>query len=160
MGNQYLLARDTVAGMEGTAVMTDSAGKNHVLFQLTKIKTVADIKSTEMKVVGTRVIQDKAAGAKQTGTATLYYGSQYFTAMVLEYLHTGVMPYFDIQITNNDPTNTIGQQVMAYYGCKITSEIPLSMLDADSQMLTLDISFTYTDVQMLQSFTDPAQLGS
>lgn len=160
MGNQYLLARDTVAGMEGTAVMTDSAGKNHVLFQLTKIKTVADIQSTEMKVVGTRVIQDKAAGAKQTGTATLYYGSQYFTEMVLEYLHTGVMPYFDIQITNNDPTNTIGQQVMAYYDCKITSEIPLSILDADSQMLTLDISFTYTDVQMLQSFNDPAQLGS
>lgn len=36
MANQYLLARDTVAGMEGTAVMTDSAGKNHVLFNLTR----------------------------------------------------------------------------------------------------------------------------
>lgn len=160
MANQYLLARDTVAGMEGTAVMTDSAGKNHVLFNLTNIKAVADIQSTEMKVVGTRKIQEKAAGVKQTATATMYYGSQYFTNMVLEYMHTGVMPYFDIQITNSDPTNTIGQQVMALYGCKLTSEVTLAMLDAESQMLTHEISFTYTDVQMLQSFTEPAQLGS
>lgn len=80
--------------------------------------------------------------------------------MVLEYMHTGKMPYFDIQIINNDPTNTIGQQVMAYYGCKIISKIPLSILDADVQMLTMDISFSYTDVQKLQGFTEPAQLGS
>lgn len=158
--SQYLLERDTVAGMEGTAVMTDGSGKNHVLFGLINIEADADIQSTEMKVVGTRKIQDKPAGAKQTGTAKIYYGTTYFQDMVLEYMHTGKMPYFDIQIINNDPTNTIGQQVMAYYGCKIISKIPLSILDADVQMLTMDISFSYADVQKLQGFTEPAQLGS
>ena len=158
--SQYLLERDTVAGMEGTAVMTDSSGKNHVLFGLINIEADADIQSTEMKVVGTRKIQDKPAGAKQTGTAKIYYGTTYFQDMVLEYMHTGKMPYFGIQIINNDPTNTIGQQVMAYYGCKIISKIPLSILNADVQMLTMDISFSYTDVQKLQGFTEPAQLGS
>ena len=158
--SQYLLARDTVAGMEGTAVMTDSSGKNRVLFQLTKIKTVADIQSTEMKVVGTRVIQDKAAGAKQTGTATLYYGSPYFTQMVLEYLHTGVMPYFDIQITNSDPTTSIGSQVMAYYGCTLTGTIPLSILNDEEAMLNYDFNFAYTKVARLQAFNDPTQLGN
>ena len=47
--------------------------------------------------------------------------------MLLQYVNTGVMPSFDIQITNNDPTTSVGQQSMAYYGCVLTGSIPLSI---------------------------------
>lgn len=160
MAYEYLLGQDTVNGAEGTATMTDSSGRNRTLFGLKNFKAVADIQGNDMKVVGTRKIQNKAAGAKMTATAQIYYGTPYFLDMVLEYIHTGVMPRFDVQVINNDPTTTVGRQVMAYYGCQLTSEVPLSILDADVSMLTLDISFTYSDVQKLEGFTDPAQLGS
>lgn len=157
---QYLLARDTVMGAEGSAFLTDEDGKQHLLFMLKNISTSADIQSEDMKVVGTRIIQEKAAGAKLSGTATLYYCTDYFLDMVLEYIHTGRMPYFDLQITNNDPTTTIGTRVMAYYRCKLSGEIPLSKLDAETSMLDVEISFSVGDVQKLEGFADPAQLGS
>ena len=80
--------------------------------------------------------------------------------MVLQYINTGVMPQFDIQITNNDPTPTIGTQTMAYYGCQLTGTIPLSILNDEEAMLNYDFNFTYTDVARLQKFNGPAALGN
>ena len=124
------------------------------------IRANAEIQSTDMRVIGTRRIQDKPNGAKQTGTGNIYYGSNLWTDMVLEYINTGGMPEFDIQITNSDPTTTVGSQVMAYYGCHLTGTIPLSILDSEEAMLNYDFNFAYTRVERLQAFNDPARLGS
>lgn len=155
----YLLAKDTVNGAEGTIVITVD-GKNHEVACMKNIKTAANIQSQDMRVIGTRKIQAKPNGAKLTGSGNIYYGSNLFTDMVLAYIQTGRMEEFDIQITNADPTTSIGAQAMAYYGCTLTGEIPLSILDGQEAMLNYDFNFTYTDVARLQAFNDPARLGN
>lgn len=155
----YILAKDTVNGAEGSIVITRD-GKNYEVACMRNIKTVANIQSQDMRVIGTRTIQQKGNGAKLTGTGNIYYGSNIFTDMVLEYINTGKMPEFDIQITNSDPTTSIGTQAMAYYGCHLTGEIPISVLDDEESMLNYDFNFSYTRTARLQSFNDPAQLGS
>lgn len=73
----------------------------------------------------------------------------------------GVMPEFDIQITNSDSASaTLGSQVMAYYGCHLTGTVPLSVLNSEETMLNYDFNFAYTRVARLQAFNDPAQLGN
>lgn len=155
----YLLARDTVNGAEGSIYITRN-GRSVEVAGMRNIRAEADIQSQDMKVVGTRIIQDKHNGAKQTGKGNIYYGSNTFTDIVLEYINTGVMPEFDIQITNNDPSNTLGSQVMAYYGCTLRGTIPLSILDSEEAMLNYDFEFAYTRVARLEAFNEPAQLGS
>lgn len=155
----YLLAKDTVNGAEGTIVITRD-GKNYEVACMKNIKTTAGIQSQDMRVIGTRKIQAKPNGAKLTGTGNIYYGSNIFTDMVLAYIQTGKMEEFDIQITNADPTTSIGTQAMAYYGCTLTGDIPLSILDDQESMLNYDFNFTYTDVARLQAFSGPARLGS
>ena len=124
------------------------------------ITTNAEIQSNDMRVIGTRTIQNKNNGAKLTGTGNIYYGTNVWTDMVLQYIQTGVMPEFDLQITNNDPTTSIGSQSMAYYGCTLTGTIPLSILNDEEAMLNYDFNFAYTRVARLQAFNDPAQLGN
>ena len=155
----YLLAKDTVNGAEGSVVVTRN-GVNTVAAGMRNIKTNAEIQSSDMRVIGTRIIQNKSNGAKLTGTGNIYYGSNLWTDMVLEYINTGVMPEFDIQITNADPTTSVGSQVMAYYGCTLTGTIPLSILDDEEAMLNYDFNFAYTRVARLSAFTDPATLGN
>lgn len=155
----YLLARDTVNGAEGSIVITRN-GQNIVVANMKNIKPTAGIQSEDMRVIGTRTIQNKNNGVKLTGTGNVYYGTDLFRDMVLQYINTGVMPQFDIQITNNDPTTTIGSEVTAYYGCTLTGDIPLSILDTEESMLNYDFNFAYTRVARLQSFTAPAQLGN
>ena len=155
----YLLAKDTVNGAEGKVVVTRD-GRNYEVAGMRNITTNAEIQSNDMRVIGTRTIQNKNNGAKLSGTGNIYYGTNLWTDMVLEYIQTGVMPEFDIQITNSDPSTSIGSQVMAYYGCTLTGTIPLSILNDEEAMLNYDFNFAYTRVARLQAFSDPAQLGS
>lgn len=155
----YLLAKDTVNGAEGK-VFIKIDGKNIEVAGMKKIQANAEIQGNDMRVIGTRKIQNKSNGAKLIGSGTIYYGSDIFTNMVLQYIQTGIMPQFDIQITNNDPTTTIGSQVAAYYGCELTGTIPLSILDDETAMLSYEFNWTYTDVQMINTFNSPAQLGN
>lgn len=155
----YLLAKDTLNGAEGKVVVTRD-GRNYEVAGMRNIQANAEIQSNDMRVIGTRTIQNKNNGAKLTGTGNIYYGSNIWTDMVLEYIQTGVMPEFDIQITNSDPTTTVGSQVMAYYGCTLTGTIPLSILNDEEAMLNYDFNFAYTRVARLQAFNDPAQLGN
>lgn len=155
----YLLAKDTLNGAEGSVVVTID-GRNYVVAGMRNIQANADIQSNDMRVIGTRIIQDKPNGAKLTGTGNIYYGTNLWTDMVLQYIQTGVMQEFDIQLTNNDPTTSVGSQVMAYYGCHLTGTIPLSILNDEEAMLNYDFNFAYTRVARLQSFNDPAELGN
>lgn len=155
----YLLAKDTVNGAEGKIVVTID-GRNIEVACMRNITTSAEIQSDDMRVIGTRKVQNKNNGAKLTGTGNIYYGTNLFTDMVLQYINTGVMPEFSIQITNSDPTTSIGSQVMAYYGCTLTGTIPLSVLNDEEAMLNYDFNFAWTDVARLQAFNDPAKLGS
>lgn len=155
----YLLAKDTVNGAEGK-VFVKINGQNIEVAGMKKIQANAEIQGEDMRVIGTRKIQNKPNGAKLTGSGTIYYGSTLFTNMVLEYIQTGIMPQFDIQITNSDSATTLGNQVAAYYGCQLTGTIPISILDDEQSMLNYEFNWTYTNVQLLTSFNSPAQLGS
>jgi len=158
----YLLAQDTLNGAEGKITITKGG---HILevCGMKNIKTVASIQSSDMKTIGTRKIQSKTNGVKQTGTGKVYFGSNssnLFTDMVLNYINNGVQDVFDITITNEDPASSVGAQVMGYYGCVLTGDIPLSILDDEEAMLNYDFNFSYTNVKRLEAFNDPANLGS
>lgn len=155
---KYLLAKDTVNGAEGKVFVTRD-GKQIEVASMMNITTYAEIQGKEMRVVGTRTIQNKANGAKQTGKGNIYYGTSLWTDMVLEYINTGNMPQFDLQVTNDDPSSSVGSQSIAYYGCELTGSIPLSILDSEEAMLNYEFNFTYTRVAKLRSFNEPASYG-
>ena len=141
---QFLLERDTLNGKLGQAFVTID-GQSQELFRAKKINVSADIQSTDVPVVGTTRIQQKTTGVKQTGTMTIYYGTPLLTQMAMTYMETGVITYFDLQVTNNDPTATVGTQTMVYYGCKLTGELLLSIIDVDTEMLEQAVSYTHSD---------------
>ena len=157
----YLLARDTVNGAEGTVFVTRN-GQNVEVVGMKNIQTMASLQSTDMRTIGTRTIQDKPNGAKQTGKGNVYYGSNgsnMFRDMVLNYIQNGVTEYFDIQINNSDPSTSVGNQIGAYYGCHLTGAIPLSILDDEQAMLSYDFNFAYTRVAMIPNFPDHTNVG-
>ena len=69
----FLLAQDTVSGAEGKVFITRD-GKNVEVAGMKNITTNAEIQSNDMRVIGTRSIQNKNNGVKQTGTGNIYYG--------------------------------------------------------------------------------------
>lgn len=153
----YLLERDAVNGKQGKAFITID-GINNELFSAKKVQTDYEFQKADFKVVGTTGVQQKTTGVKKTGTMTIYYGTPLFINMAREYEKNGKVIYFDLQVENDDPATSIGKQIVVYYGCSL-DKVPLSMLDADADTLEEEVSFSYTSFEVLQSFTNPSQLG-
>lgn len=155
----FLLAQDTVHGAAGKAVITVD-GQVRELFGAKKVDAKANVATTDMKVIGTKRIQEKPGGMKFTGTGTMYYYTSEFVKMAAEYLHTGKMPKFNMQVTNDDKASSVGVQTVALYGCQLTGDIPIAILDDSTDMLTFDFSFSFEDFEVLTEFNAPTELGS
>lgn len=153
----FLLERDGLNGKSGSGFMTID-GENHEMFQMKKFQSDAEFQESDFKVVGTTLVQKKTTGVSLTGSMTLYYGSPYFLKLLQEYLKSGKLPYFTLQITNDDPSTSVGTQTVVLYNVKL-QKLPVAMLDADADFLEMEVSFSYTGLEVLNWFHDPAQLG-
>lgn len=153
----FLLERDALNGKSGSGFMTID-GENHEMFGLKKFQSNAEFQESDFKVVGTTLVQKKTTGVSLSGSMTIYYGSPYFLRLLQEYLRTGKLPYFTIQITNEDPTTSVGTQTVVFYNVKL-QKLPVAMLDADSDFLEMEVGFSYTGIEVLNWFNDPTQLG-
>lgn len=134
-------------------------GRNIEMFNMKKFQSDADFQESDFKVVGTTLVQKKTTGVSLTGSMTIYYGTPYFLRILQEYLKTGRLPYFTLQITNDDPSTSVGTQTVVLYNVKL-QKLPVSMLNADADVLEEEVSFSYTNLEVLNYFNDqPAQLG-
>lgn len=154
----FLLERDAVNGKSGSGFITID-GENHQMFGMKKFQSDAEFQEEDFKVVGITLVQTKTTGVKLSGTMTLYYGSPYFLQLLNEYLKTGKLPYFTMQIENNDPSSTVGTQTVVFYNVKL-NKLPISKLDAETSALDMEVGFTFTNVEILNWFHDPEQLGA
>lgn len=154
----FLLERDALNGKSGSAFMTIN-GQNIEMFNLKKFQSDAEFQESDFKVVGTTLVQKKTTGVTLTGSMTIYYGSPHFLRLLQEYLKTGKLPYFTIQLTNDDPSTSVGSQTVVLYNVKL-QKLPVAMLDADADWLEEEVSFSFTNIEVLDWFKDqPDQLG-
>lgn len=153
----FLLEQDALNGKQGKAIATIN-GENIVLFGLKKLQTDAEFTEADFKVVGTTLVQKKTTGVNYTGTMSIYYGTPVFLKMVSDYQKTGKVTFFNIQVENDDPGTSVGKQTVTLQNCKL-SKVPIALLDADTDFLEEEVSFSYTGIEVLDWFTDPAQLG-
>lgn len=135
-------------------------GQNIEMFGMKKIQSDAEFQEADFKVVGTTLVQKKTTGATLTGSMTIYYGTPHFLRLLQKYLKTGRLPYFTLQITNDDPSTSVGTQTVVLYNVKL-QKLPVAMLDANADFLEMEVSFSYTNLEVLNYFNDqPSQLGN
>ena len=105
----------------------------------------------EVPILGKTGTGNKATGWKGTGSATFHYNTSIFREMMLKYNETGEDIYFEIQVTNEDPTSAAGRQTLVFVDCNIDGGI-LAKFDADGEYLDEDMDFTFEDFKMPETF--------
>ena len=70
---------------------------------------------------------------------------------MLRYKSTGEDVYFDIQVTNDDPTSAAGRQTVILKDCNIDGGV-LAKFDADADYLDEEMSFTFEDFEIPERF--------
>ncbi|GGG81803.1 phage tail tube protein [Paenibacillus radicis (ex Gao et al. 2016)] len=153
----FLNAGDTISGQEGRAYTTID-GKYEEMFYIKTLEASIEKQKAEIKTLGHRGLQHKATGWSGTGSMTIYYVTSQFRQLMLDYVKTGVDKGFEVQITNEDPTSTIGAQTVTLYNVNLNSVI-MGKLDTESEALEEELEFTFTDIDIVSPFSAPASQG-
>ena len=94
----------------------------------------------------------KSTGSKITGSGEFHKNTSIWNEIAYKFQETGEDIYFDMQITNEDPTTDIGRQTIILYDCNFDS-VMLAAFDADSDdTLTESMDFTAERFELPEKF--------
>lgn len=151
MNENVMSAKDSVSASLAECFATIK-GKRYNIIQLINLEASMEKTKTEVPIMGKTGKGNKSTGWKGTGSATLHYNTSIFRELAYEYKTTGEDVYFDIQLTNEDPTSSVGRQTVILKDCNFDSII-LAKADADAEYLDEDMDFTFEDFEIPEKFT-------
>lgn len=135
--NVTMTAKDTLSAALAECFVT--IGKRRYNFmQAINVEAKFEKTKTEVPILGKTGKGNKATGWKGTGSCTAHYNTSIFRQMMLDYKKKGKDTYFEMQITNEDPTSGAGRQTIVLLDCNIDGGI-LAKFDADADYLDEDM---------------------
>lgn len=151
---QTMNAKDAVsASLAECFVTIDGVRKNFM--QAINLEAKIEKNKSKVPILGKTGKGNKSTGWEGSGSATFHYNTSIFRDLLYRFKQTGEDIYFDIQVTNEDPTSSVGRQTVILKGCNIDGGI-LTKFDADAEYLDEDMDFTFEDFEMPERFSDLA----
>jgi hypothetical protein len=108
---------------------------------------------TEVPILGQPGQGNKSNGWTGKFKGTAHYNQSIFRKMLLDYKATGEDVYFEILVTNDDPTSKAGRQSIVLIGCNLDGGT-LTKFDADGEYLDEDVEGTFEDWSMPEAFAE------
>ena len=143
-------AKDAVSASLAECYITID-GNRYNFMQAIDLEAKFEKQKTEVPILGKPGRGNKSTGWKGTGTATFHYNTSIFRELLYRYKNTGEDIYFDIQVTNQDPTSSVGRQTVILKNCNIDGGI-LTKFDADAEYLDETLDFTFEDFEIPEKF--------
>lgn len=150
MANVIMNGKDAVSASLAECFATID-GTRYNLMQAINLDATMEKNKSELPILGRTGKGNKASGWKGTGSATFPFNTSVFRKAMKAYKDTGADFYFDMQITNEDPTSGVGRQTIILKDCNLDSVI-LAKFDADGEYLDEDMDFTFEDWEMPEEF--------
>lgn len=144
-------AKDAISGAAGEAFVTID-GRRYRFANLINIEAKMEKTKTQVPIMGRVGKGNKSTGAEYSGSATFHFNTSIFREMLYRYQETGEDIYFDIQITNEDKTSSVGRQTTILKDCNIDGGI-VAMLDADADYLEDSFEFTFERFEFPEKFS-------
>lgn len=146
-----MFAGDVISAKLASAYVTIS-GNRYLLFQAKSLNATIEKDKKEVPILGRLLKGNKSVGAKGSGTLRIYKNTSLFDDMIMDFVNNGVDTYFDMQISNEDPTAKAGRRTVILTNCNI-DKTTIAAFDADGGWLEDEISFTFEGLQIPEKFT-------
>lgn len=149
--NNKMHAKDSVSGSLAECFITIE-GNRYNFMQAINLEASVEKTKTEVPILGKTGKGNKTTGWKGSGSATFHFNTSIFRKLLYRYKNTGQDVYFDIQVTNEDPTSSVGRQTVILKDCNIDNGI-LTKFDAKADYLDEDMDFTFEDFELPEEFS-------
>lgn len=147
---KFMNAKDAVSAPLAECYVTID-GNRYNFMQAIDLEAKITKTKKELPILGKTGKGNRSTGWKGTGKATFYYNTSIFRNLLKTFKETGEDIYFDIQVTNEDPTTAVGRQTVILKDCNINGGI-LAKFDAEGEYLKDEIDFTFEDFEIPETF--------
>lgn len=152
MSNVTMKARDTIAAKLAECYITIGS-RRYNFMQMIDMEVTIDKTKSSVPRLGAIMVGHKSCGMEGKFSGTAHYNQSVMRQLLLDYKNSGADTYFEMQITNDDPTSNAGRQTMIFYDCNTDGGV-LAKFDADGEYLDEDIDGTFEDFSMPESFAN------
>lgn len=150
MANAIMRARDTLSAKLAECYVTIDDTRYNFM-QAINLEAKFEKNKTKVPILGKTGMGNKAAGWSGSGKATFHYNTSVFRELMVRYKRTGEDIYFDMQISNEDPTSAAGRQTVVLTDCNIDGGV-LAKFDANGEYLDEEMEFTFEDFKIPETF--------
>jgi hypothetical protein len=151
MANISMNPKDAVFGSLAECYITMGDNRYNMM-QLYDFESNYEINIADVPTLGRVTVGRKPAGGSGSWSGTAHYNTSVFRQYILNYVRTGRLDPFDMQITNEDPTSAAGRQTVILRGC-LPDSVVIAKYAAGEDILDEDISGTFDDFEMPETFT-------
>lgn len=148
---QVMMSKDGVSASLAECYITIE-GNRYNFMQMIDFESTFEKTKTTIPILGKTGKGNMATGWNGTFSGTAHYNQSIFRKLMLRYKDTGEDIYFEIQVSNEDPTSSVGRQTVTHIGCNLDSGT-LAKFDADGDYLSEDINGTFDDFLIPSEFS-------
>lgn len=148
--NIVMKSKDTMAASLAECFLTIN-GNRYNFMQAINLEAKFNKNKTKVPILGKTGKGNRSTGWEGEGNCTFHYNTSIIREMMLEYKNSGKDTYFEMQITNDDPTTSVGRQTVVLMDCNIDGGI-LAKFDADGEYIDEDMDFTFEDFEIPEKF--------
>nr|DAL98057.1 MAG TPA: tail tube protein [Caudoviricetes sp.] len=145
-----MFAGDVISAKLATAYVTID-GNRYLLFQAKSLTATIEKEKEQVGILGRLLKGNKSVSAKGSGTLTIYKNTSIFDDMLLKFLNEGKDTYFDMQVSNEDPTSNAGRRTVILKDCNI-DKATVAAFDVDGKWLEDEIAFTFEGMKIPEKF--------
>ena len=148
---QTMLAKNAPSAKMAECYVTID-GNRYNFMSAINVEVNFEKNKVEIPVLGKMNRGHKSTSSSITGSGEFHKNTSIWNEIAYKFQETGEDLYFDMQITNEDPTTEIGRQTIILYGCNFDS-VTLAAFDADSDdVLTESLDFTAERFEMPEKY--------
>lgn len=149
--NQTMLAKNAVSAPMAQCYITID-GNRYNFMSAINLEANFEKNKLDIPILGRTGKGHKATSWNGTGNATFHYNTSIFRELFYRFKQTGEDVYFEIVVTNEDPSATdVGKQTVVLKGCNLDGGI-LAKFDADGEYLDESMDFTFEDFEIPEKF--------
>lgn len=147
---ETMAAKDSVSARLAECYVTIE-GNRYNFMQIIDFESTIDKTKTKVPILGKTGKGNKSTGWEGAFSGTAHYNQSIFRDLLYRFKETGEDVYFDIQVTNEDPTSSVGRQTVIHKDCNLDGGV-LAKFDADGEYLDEPIDGTFEDFEMPEKF--------
>lgn len=143
---------DSVYGSRAECYVTLD-GNRYSLMQMVNFDSHFQVNIVDVPILGRISKGHKMTGGSGSWSGTAHYNTSIFRQWILNYKRTGKLVPFEIQVSNEDESTSIGRQTILLKDC-LLDNVTLAKFDANDAVLDEDISGTFDDFEMPENFAN------